>query len=91
MPIYRSEDMTSSVNFVDSFPEGEAEDKAKIKPSHWGEAEDKENTPKREEPQTAERAQKGMVICKDFLFGSKLFSVICSREYCRYSRAYFSA
>lgn len=56
-----------------------------------GGAEDKENTPKREEPQTAERAQKGMVICKDFLFGSKLFSVICSREYCRYSRAYFSA
>ena len=59
------EDKTSSVNFVDSFPEGEAKDK--------------------------ERAQKGMVICKDFLFGSKLFSVICSRGYCMYSRAYFSA
>lgn len=71
--------MTSSVNFVDSFPEGEAMKEAKIKPSPEGEAKDKE------------RAQKGMVICKDFLFGSKLFSVICSREYCRYSRAYFSA
>ena len=73
------------------FRQGEAMKEAKIKPPSEGEGKDKENTPKREEPQTAERAQKGMVICKDFLFGSKLFSVICSREYCRYSRAYFSA
>ena len=30
-------DLTSSVNFVDSFPEGEAMKEAKIKPSPWGE------------------------------------------------------
>ena len=30
-------DLTSSVNFVDSFPKGEAMKEAKIKPSPWGE------------------------------------------------------
>ncbi len=34
-------------------------------------------------PRIRNARKKGMVICKDFLFGSKLFSVICSREYCR--------
>ncbi len=33
--------MTSSVNFVDSFPEGEAEKNDDRLPSPWGEAEDK--------------------------------------------------